>query len=339
MRNIHPDEALRSLLFRRFSLGPYVFDFLEGLLVVCITGVGYLLRTPFENGLPHWPYLLAEWYLAVAGAVLVWRLTGSRMRTAGAYGMLLILPTVIADGTILRGGASAGTLLFLCGLLFLISGHTWLFTAVSAALLLKSVSYVGILFACAALWQGRKLKSEQLLLLLAAGGARFVRSYCLWFQADYSVLTFHWPNVYEILGKEAVTGQLIDPAACVGVFLTLGLMLLFLRVLSFGKPCQDITGTFLFFGLAAGYFLPYMDQSCGYLYAVLAVVYLMEHPGEFFVPLMLEIVCFAAYQELFRGGSMMPMALFSAILFLVIAWLGAKLLQEAEVIPLWKRKN
>ena len=65
---MNPDELLRALLFREFRFGRYTFDFLEALLAVCITGVGYLLRTPFEAGLPHWPFLLAEWYLAFAGA-------------------------------------------------------------------------------------------------------------------------------------------------------------------------------------------------------------------------------------------------------------------------------
>lgn len=355
MTNWNPDEALRGLLFRRFRIGKYGFDFLEGLLALCITAAACLLRTPFETGLPHWPHLLAEWYLAVSGAALVWYLTADRKRTVIGYGVLLILPTVIADGTILRSNASVGAVLFLSALLFFVYGKTWLFTAVTAVLLLWSVRYAGILFACAVLWHGRKLKSEQLLLLLAAGAARFVRAYRVWLGAGYSVLTFHWPGIYEILGKEAVTGQLMDPAACVGIFLTLGLMVLFLWALSLGAlwPEDGKSGSgdgteknrgllfrlLLFFGLAVGYFLPYMDQSYGYLYCILAVAYLMVEPGQFGVPLLLQIITFAAYQENFRGSSMMPMALFSVIQFLLIAWLGVQLLQEAEVIPLWKRKN
>lgn len=359
MTNRNPDEALRNLLFRHFRTGIYEFDFLEGLLAVCITVVACFLRTPFESGLPHWPYLLAEWYLAVLGAVLVWNLTGGRKRTIITYGILLILPTVIADGTILRNNASVGAVLFISALLFFFYGRTWLFTAAAAFLLLWSVRYVGILFACAVLWQMRKIKSEQFLLLLAAGGVRFVRAYHAWLGADYSVLTFHWPNIYEILGKESVSGQLIDPAAYVGVFLTLGLMLLFIRVLGFGTFRADDYGNeeneagkreskkeaalmfrlLLFFGLAAGYFLPYMDQSYGYLYCILAVLYLTLEPGQFAVPLLLQIITFTAYQENFRGSSMMPMVLFSVVQFLVIVWLGIQLLQEAEVIPSWKRKN
>lgn len=342
------DDLLRGLLFRKFRLGSFIrFDFLEGLLAVCITGVAYLLRTPFETGLPHWPYLLAEWYLAVAAAVLVWRMTFSRKRALGTYGILLILPVIVADGTILRGNACVGTLLFICALLFLVQSgerwRAWLFTIVTAALLLWSVRYVGLLLGCVVLWQNGRLKAEQLLVLLAAGGARFIHAYRAWLGAGYTLVTFHWPNVYEIVGREAVQGQLIDPLAIVGLFLALGLAVLFLYLFSMGElelNQVQLLRLFLFCGLFAGYFLPYMDQSYGYLPCVLAILYVMLVPGEFLVPMLLQIVAFAGYQECFNGDSRMPMAVFAGLQFLTILWLGARLLKDAGIgYDLWKRRN
>lgn len=343
------DELLRALLFREMRIGKLRFDFLEGLLAVCITGVGYLLRTPFETGLPHWPYLLAEWYLGIAAAVLVFRYTKSRRRAFITYAILMILPTSVAEGTLLRGNACAGALLFLCALLFLgrrrEEGSSWLFTLVTAVLLLWSVRYVGLLFACMILWKKEWLKAEQLFLLAAAGGARFLYTYHAWLGAGYTLVTFHWPNIYEIVGREAVQGQLIDPVALVGLFLTLGLMTLAVRLLGQqdekGKD-EDRTDPvlilrlFLFFGLAAGYFLPYMDQSCGYLYGVLAVIASVLRPEEFLVPMLLQIVSYAGYQECLNKASMMPMTVFSVIQFLIMGWLGMKLLDDMGVLKIWK---
>lgn len=350
-----PDQMLRNLLFRKFRAGRYTFDFLEALLAVCITAAGYLLRTPFETGLPHWPYLLAEWYLAFAGAVLIWRYTGSRRKAIGTYSILLILPTVIADGTILRSDACVGALLLVSALLFLEQGRQWVFTAVSALLLLLSVKYIGLLFACMVLWQNRKLKNVQLAALLAAGAARFAYTYRVWLRADYTLVTFHWPNIYEIVGKEAVQGQLTEPIAMVGLFLTLGLMTmtvwLFAQGRLFGQDGEAGTACicmreqaallrlFLFFGLAAGYFLPYMDQSYGYVYAVISVLYFMLAQEDFFVPMLLQIIAFAGYQECLNGESMMPMAVFSVIQFLILAYLGIRLLQEAGVLERCRQKN
>ena len=345
---MHVDDLLRGLLFRRFQLGAVSFDFLEGLLAVCITGTAYLLRTPFlGTGFPHWTYVLAEWYLALAAAALIRHLTGSRKKTLLTYGILLILPVTVAEGTILGGNACVGALLFVCALLFLVQSGgrqtTWMFTLVTAGLLLWSVRYAGLLPGCVVLWQSRRLKTEQLLLLLTAGGARLFAAYRAWLSAGYTLVTFHWPNVYEIVGKEAVQGQLIDPLALVGLFLAGGLCVLFLYLISMGKmepEGEKLLRLFLFCGLFAGYFLPYMDQSYGYLPCVLAILYVMLVLGQFLVPVFLQIAAFAGYQECFNGESMMSMAVFAVLQFLVILWLGAGLLRDAGMGSyLWKQKN
>lgn len=344
------DQWLRDLLFRNFCMGKASFDFLEGLLAVCITAVGYLLRTPFADGLPRWPYLLAEWYLCVAAAVFVWNGTHSRKKALGTYAIFAILPVIVADGTILRGNACIGALLFVCALLFLQlssgRGRTWLFTLTAAGLLLWSVKYAGILPACAVLWQSRRLKTEQLLVLLGAGAARFVHAYRAWFGAGYTLATFHWPNIYEIVGKEAVQGQIVDPVSVTGLFLTLGLTVILLYLISMGAEKESLKDEkllrlFLFFGLLAGYFLPYMDQSYGYLYCILAILYFMLAPGEFPVPMLLQIITFAGYQECLNGESRMPMSVFAVIQFLIILQLGVQLLKDAGVwsLNLWRQKN
>ncbi len=352
------DDLLRGLLFREFRIGRCRFDFLEGLLAVCITGVGCMLRTPFETGLPHWLYLLAEWYLAVMAAVFILRCTYSRRRALGTYGILLILPTVVAEGTILRQNACLGALFFLCALLFLGrkqgEEHPWMFTILTAALLLWSVQYIGLLFACMVLWKQERLKAEQLLILSAAGGTRFLSAYRAWFQARYTLVTFHWPNIYEILGKEAVQEQLFDPLAVVGFFLTLGLMIFAVWLFCQGetdlsvqegqaadirKEMVQCLRLFLFFGLAAGYFLPYMDQSYGYLYCILAVLYFMLEPSEFLTPMLLQIVAFAGYQECFHGESMMPMTVFSVIQLLIMSRLGMRIMRDTGVQGLCGQKN
>lgn len=65
----------------------------------------------------------------------------------------------------------------------------------------------------------------------------------------------------------------------------------------------------------------------------------MLEPGEFFVPVLLQIVTYTGYQECLNGESMMPMAVFSGIQFLIMAYLGVRLLQEAGVIKICRQKN
>jgi hypothetical protein len=195
------------------------------------------------------------------------------------------------------------------------------------------------------LWQNERLKSNQLLMLLAAGAARFIWSYRLWLCAGYTLTSFCWPNIYGIVGMKAVQGQLIDPVALVGLFLALGLLVLAVWLFGQGKmPSFEKKPAFflrlgLFFCLLAVYFLPYMDQSCAYLPCVLSAVCFLAEPKEFPVAVLLQIAGYAGYQERFNGESMMPMALFSVIQFMVLAYLGVRLLEEAGVISICSRKN
>lgn len=342
------DDYLRTLLFHKYQIGWLQFEFMEALLAVCITGVGLALRTAFpDSGMPDTRILMAEWYLAVCGGVLVKRMTGRGRRGLYAYGILMILPTIVMDGTIMRSNASIGALICICALFYLESGTTWLFTILAGALLLWDVKYMGLALVAVVLWKYKGLRFEQLAVLLVTGAARFVYSFHAWFGAGYTLTTFHWPNIYEIVGREAMQGQLFDPVATVGCFVAVGLLLLGVWVFCQGEwkltdgriNMLPVLYLLLFFGLAAGYFLPYMDQAYGYLFCVLAVILVLVEPKEFLLAAALQIVTFAGYQECVNGESMMPMWVFAVLQLLVLVYLCVKLLKEAKVVDLCVRKN
>ena len=88
-------------------------------------------------------------------------------------------------------------------------------------------------------------------------------SYRAWMGAGYTLTTFHWPNIYEIIGNTSMQGQSFEPLATVGLFLALGLLVIGVWAFSQSKWEEQkspmILELMLFFGLAAAYFLPYMD--------------------------------------------------------------------------------
>ena len=134
------DDFLRTLLFRKFCVGKVKFDFMEAHLAVCITGEGFALRTACtDSGMPDMRMLMEEWYLAVCAGVLVKRMTGRVRRGLYAYGILMILPTIVMDGTIMGSNASIGALICICALFYLESGTTWMFTILPGALLLRNI--------------------------------------------------------------------------------------------------------------------------------------------------------------------------------------------------------
>ncbi len=342
--------SLRTLIFHRFHIGSFSFDFLEALLAVCITAVGVLLRTVFSVNGTIFPALV----IAVA-TLLVWTLTRNGRRTLLAYAVFMILPTLVADAAILPESAAVGAVLFLCALEelgeksicvrnadFWGGKGAWIFTVLAALTLFDDVRYVGLLVLCALLWQSRRLRTRQFLVIFAAGLARFLYSYRIWLWAGYTLTTFHWPNIYEIVGKAAVTTQQVDPIALVGLFLTAGLLLMALWVFAQGSVPTDGVSLLrfcLFFGIAAGFFLPYMDQSYGYIYCVIAVILAMKEPREFWIPLLLQIVTYAGYQDCVNGESMTPMWVFALLQLGILTYLGVRLLREAKVVNLCAGKN
>ncbi|MCD8363226.1 MAG: hypothetical protein LUC98_09780 [Lachnospiraceae bacterium] len=333
------ERSLRTLIFNRLHIGSFSFDFLEGLLAICITAVGVLLRSVFSVNGTIFPALV----IAIA-TLLVWTLTRSGRRTLLAYAVFMILPTIVADTAILPESAAVGAVLFLCALEEQgeKSAGSWIFTLLAALTLLDDVRYVGLLFLCALLWQRRRLQTSQFTVIFAAGLARLIYSYRIWLWAGYTLTTFHWPNIYEIVGKAAVMTQQVDPLAIVGLFLAAGLLLMTLWVFAQGNiPTDDasLLRLCLFFGLAAGFFLPYMDQSYGYVYCVLAVILAMKEPREFWIPLLLQIVTYAGYQDCVNGESMTPMWVFALLQLGILAYLGTRLLREAKVVNLCAGKN
>lgn len=99
------------------------------------------------------------------------------------------------------------------------------------------------------------------------------------------------------------------------------------------------SGTDVVLWPCAAYFLPYMDHTAGYLFCVLAVMFAFTEPKWFLVPVFLQIVTFAGYQEAVNGKSMMPMWVFAVIQLGILVVFAAHLLKKAKVVDLCSRIN
>ena len=75
------------------------------------------------------------------------------------------------------------------------------------------------------------------------------------------------------------------------------------------------------------------------LFCVLAVMFAFTEPKWFLVPVFLQIVTFAGYQEAVNGESMMPMWVFAVIQLGILALFAVHLLKKAKVVDLCSRIN
>ena len=160
------DEFLRNLIVKKWKIRNFSFTFLDVLLAVCITVTSVMLRLAvIDCTVTDWDKISAvilEFLLAVWGGILVFAYTGARIRAFLTYGVLMIYPTVIANGALWNRGSVFYAWFFLAGL-YLFAKGARLRAGISVA--------VGTVIALFRL------------------------------RISTRSLSLGWPNLYEIIGK------------------------------------------------------------------------------------------------------------------------------------------
>ena len=225
------DDFLRDFIVKKWKIGSFTFTFLDALLAVCITGTGIFLRLPimtdyYDEKLRAIPL---EYVLAVVCAAIVYRCTKSGSRAFLTYAILVIYPTIAANGA-LRNISSVYDAIFI---------FVGFYLCLTGSRVLRAIGTVSILLG--------------VLPLLFYNG---------WMLPFNVALSYGWPNFYEIIGKTAFI-DLFDK-----VFLLFLAGLLLTMLYCFAKKKIRITTDialqlFLFLAVLIPYFAPYMSTWDG----------------------------------------------------------------------------
>ncbi len=237
--------------------------------------------------------------MAVLCGAIVYHHTRRRNRAFYTYAILVIYPTMVANGALWNVNCVYYVILFFAGFYLFIRGFRFLgaFSALS-----------GLVVALYRMW--------------------------LWYQSlsvDYpESLSRGWPNFYEIIGGEAFV-NLYDK---VFVLFLAGIFLTMIYVFSKKKIriTQDVALLlFLFLAVLIPYFAPYMPAWAGYTADVAALLYCMRRKERFYLPLLQLIVSYSAYAYIINGETKLPMATFSVILIGVLVNVGVDLFREVSL--------
>ena len=295
------DDFLRDFIVKKWKIGNFTFTFLDALLAVCITGTGIFLRLPVINytatGAEKIGAIVLEYVLAVLCGAIVHCCTGSRNRAFLTYAILVIYPTVAANGALWNVNAVYYVILFFAGLYLYLKGFRVLSALSTAA---------GTVIALYRIWQWRLSLSVAYPVSLSRG----------------------WPNFYEIIGAEAFV-ELFDKVFVLfllGILLTLAYCFLKKKV----RITQDVALLlFLFLAVLIPYFAPYMPAWAGYTADVAALLYCMRRKERFYLPMLHLIVSYSAYAYMTNGETKLPMVLYSVILLGILVNVGVDLYREA----------
>lgn len=295
------DDFLREFIYKKWKIGSFSFTFLDALLAVCITGTGLALRSTVIAYTPTnlWKVcaILLEFLLAVLCGVIVYRYTGSRNRAFLTYAILVIYPTAAANGSLWNINCIYYVILFFAGLYFLSRG-------------LRLLGAAGIL--------------SGLLIALYR-----LRSWWVMLDAAYpESLNRGWPNVYEIIGKEAFV-EYYDKVSLLFLLALLLTLAYCFQVRRVKLSADLVLSLFLFLAILIPYFAPYMPAWAGYTADVAALIYFMRRPNRFYLPMLHLIVSYSAYAYAINGETKLPMVVFSVLLLGMLVNTGADVYREA----------
>lgn len=291
------DDFLRDFIVKKWKIGRFTFTFLDALLAVCITGTGIFLRLPImtDNYDEKLRAIPLEYVLAVVCAAIVYRCTKSGSRAFLTYAILVIYPTIAANGA-LRNISSVYDAIFI---------FVGFYLCLTGSRVLRAIGTVSILLG--------------VLPLLFYNG---------WMLPFNAALSYGWPNFYEIIGKTAFI-DLFDK-----VFLLFLAGLLLTMLYCFAKKKIRITTDialqlFLFLAVLIPYFAPYMSTWDGYTADIAALLYFMRRKDRFYLPMLHLIVSYSAYAYMTNGETKLPMVLYSVILLGILVNVGVDLYREA----------
>ena len=236
-----------------------------------------------------------EYVLAVVCAAIVYRCTKSGSRAFLTYAILVIYPTIAANGA-LRNISSVYDAVFI---------FVGFYLCLTGSRVLRAIGTVSILLG--------------VLPLLFYNG---------WMLPFNAALSYGWPNFYEIIGKTAFI-DLFDK-----VFLLFLAGLLLTMLYCFAKKKIRITTDialqlFLFLAVLIPYFAPYMSTWDGYTADIAALLYFMRRKDRFYLPMLHLIVSYSAYAYMTNGETKLPMVLYSVILLGILVNVGVDLYREA----------
>lgn len=359
---------LRSSVFSVSSgdyasyIQPWISEFKAWGSLQAITSDYYISNIPvlyilyIIGLLPGSPMLLLkvflgifDFILAVLAGYLVSILTKDTMKTILAYGIMTVLPTVVASSMMWAQFEVVSAVFVLLSLCFIVKEKPYRSILCYAIATLFVSQALLLLPLYMLLWIKRKVGLQHLLLVPIAAVISFVPAvlagrnikecfylYVLGGYADRTFLTRNFPNIYEIIGKDA----LIPEISTVSVLIVAGILMCILYYLSkkqFLVTPKILIQTALFISMFMTFFLPFMQERCGYVADVLAVIFVFTDKKKFYIPILQVLISYMAYSAYFSGKTYVSMRAVAFVLLFLIFMVGRdlyKLTSNLRVEPL-----
>ena len=287
-----------------------------------------------------------DFVAAIAVAFIVLEETESRKKAVMAYGVMLFLPTIVANGSMWAQCDIIFTSFVMLSLLYMLKDRprlSLIFYGIAFAFKLQTFF---ILPLYVLLWVKKKVKIQHFLWIPVMYFIGVIPSWIagknLWelltvyfFQAngemDIYALSHKFPNIYQIIGTDSFLREYADA----GIYFTLAVLMVLMYYIA-GKKfvfTKDLTVRMgMFFVMIVVYFLPHMHERYGILADVLSVAVAFYNPKKFYVPLIAVICSFGGYTLYLAQKTVVPMWVYAVLYLLLIIDLGIGIYKDINGI-------
>lgn len=277
--------------------------------------------------------------LAIGSALIVLEVTKNRTKAVFTYGVMLLVPTFIADSAMWAQCDQIYAAFVVFAVYFLLKDKPNLAMILYGTAFAFKLQTLFIFPFLVILWAKKRLKIQHFLwigvmyfawILPAWIAGKPLKELLMIYFAqgtqDVWALVLKWPNIYELLGPFTF---LLEYASA-GMYLILAILMCVLYYMA--KKKYTITNEFmitmiLFFAVLTPYFLPHMHERYGFLGDVFAVILMMINIRKFYVPVVHILVSFAAYTAYLCQERPIPLAVYALVLLALLMDLGRMVYQ------------
>lgn len=273
--------------------------------------------------------------LAVVSAMYVFELTGHKIKAFLAYAVVIVLPVLSAGSAMWGMGDSVFVFFAVLSLLLLTKGKGnaavvcyglslflsryafFLLPVYAIAFMQKKTKLVSYLAPLCGAWFRNGIVSNEGKISFPIFEAERLMS----LTRGENLLCYNSPNFFQIIGPDKfVTEYAI-------VFKSLTAVIMFATVVLVLQKQEEIraekiVSLSLLLAMVIPFVMPQMDERCGLLADILAVIFVMVYTDMYYVAVIHVILSYIAYSAYFRGEPVIPLCYVAFVmLFLIVVML------------------
>lgn len=269
--------------------------------------------------------------LAVVSGMYAFELTKNKIKAFLAYAIVLMLPVLSAGSAMWGMGDSIFVFFAVLSLLLLTKGKG------NTAVLVYGVSmffsrYAFFLLPIFAIAFMQK-KSKLIAYLAPVCGAWFRNGIVVGegpltfpiFEAERvlsltrgeNLLSYNWPNFFQIVGPDKFVTEYALVFKSISAVVMLAVVVLVLQK-NEELVSEKIISLALLLAMVLPFIMPQMDERCGLMADVLAVIFVMRYMDMYYVAIIHVIISYIAYSAYFRGEPVIALCYVAFVMMFLI---------------------